>query len=82
MKGNGIKQKDEKFKSEMLTDPYLNAFRGIIPAIGGLDLSPILAFIVLNLIEGLLKTTGQIALNILSDKVSDIFLILSNFRIL
>ena len=27
-----------------ITDPYLNLFRGIIPAIGGLDISPILAF--------------------------------------
>ncbi|KAI3411599.1 uncharacterized protein J3R85_017776 [Psidium guajava] len=32
-----------------LCDPYLNIFRGIIPPLGGtLDLSPILAFIVLN----------------------------------
>ncbi|EIE20372.1 hypothetical protein COCSUDRAFT_8690, partial [Coccomyxa subellipsoidea C-169] len=33
-----------------LCDPYLNLFRGLIPTIGGtLDLSPILAFIVLDL---------------------------------
>jgi len=31
-----------------ITDPYLNMFRGIIPPLGGLDLSPILAFLVLN----------------------------------
>lgn len=32
-----------------VTDPYLGLFRGIIPPIGGtLDLSPILAFVVLN----------------------------------
>ncbi|CAA7401261.1 unnamed protein product [Spirodela intermedia] len=31
-----------------LCDPYLNIFRGIIPPVGGLDLSPILAFLVLN----------------------------------
>ena len=32
-----------------LCDPYLNLFRGLIPPIGGtLDLSPILAFIVLD----------------------------------
>ncbi|XP_051129394.1 ylmG homolog protein 2, chloroplastic [Andrographis paniculata] len=32
-----------------LCDPYLNIFRGIIPPLGGtLDLSPILAFLVLN----------------------------------
>jgi len=37
-----------------ITDPYLNAFRGLIPAIGGLDISPILAFIVLNLMQQLL----------------------------
>jgi YggT family protein len=32
-----------------ITDPYLNAFRGLIPPIGGLDLSAILAFLALNL---------------------------------
>lgn len=32
-----------------VTDPYLNLFRGIIPPLGGtLDLSPILAFVTLN----------------------------------
>ena len=40
-----------------ITDPYLNAFRGIIPPLGGLDLSAILAFIALNIaqssVEGL-----------------------------
>lgn len=33
------------------TDPYLNIFRKIIPPIGGLDLSPILALFVLRGIE-------------------------------
>jgi YggT family protein len=37
-----------------LTDPYLNIFRSFIPPIGGLDLSPILAIIVLQFIAGLL----------------------------
>lgn len=32
-------------------DPFLSIFRRIIPAIGGLDLSPILAFFVLSLIK-------------------------------
>ena len=32
-------------------DPFLSIFRRIIPAIGGLDLSPILAFLVLSLIK-------------------------------
>ena len=31
-----------------ITDPYLNFFRGIIPPLGGLDLSPILAFVSLQ----------------------------------
>jgi len=38
------------------TDPYLNIFRRIIPPIGGmLDISPIVAFFCLSLIEGLCK---------------------------
>ena len=36
-----------------LTDPFLNIFRGIIPPIGGaLDISPIVALIVLQLAQG------------------------------
>ena len=38
-----------------ITDPYLNAFRGIIPPIGGLDLSAILAFIALSFMQQLLN---------------------------
>ena len=38
-----------------VTDPYLNLFRNIIPPIGGLDLSAILAFIVLNLLRNFLS---------------------------
>lgn len=39
------------------TDPYLNIFRKLIPPIGGaLDLSPILAFIVLQVAERLILT--------------------------
>ncbi|MBS3905188.1 MAG: YggT family protein [Simkania sp.] len=35
-----------------ITDPYLNLFRRLIPPIGGrLDLSPMLAFLGLNLVE-------------------------------
>jgi len=38
-----------------ITDPFLNIFRGIIPPIGGvLDISPILAFIVLQILQGLI----------------------------
>ena len=38
-----------------VTDPYLNAFRGLIPPLGGLDLSAILAFLALHLIQSLLE---------------------------
>ena len=34
-----------------LTDPYLNIFRGIIPPIGGFDISSILAFLILSVIQ-------------------------------
>ena len=34
-----------------LTDPYLNIFRGIIPPIGGFDISSILAFLLLSVIQ-------------------------------
>jgi len=34
-----------------LVDPYLNLFRRVIPPIGGLDLSPILAIFVLQFVS-------------------------------
>ncbi|HEY9602122.1 MAG TPA: YggT family protein [Allocoleopsis sp.] len=37
-----------------ITDPYLNIFRSFIPPIGGLDLSPILAILVLQVVAGML----------------------------
>ncbi|MBD2549797.1 YggT family protein [Microcystis elabens FACHB-917] len=37
-----------------ITDPYLNAFRGLIPPLGGLDLSALVAFIALQLAQSLL----------------------------
>lgn len=37
-----------------LTDPYLNVFRSIIPPIGGIDISPILAFFALQLASSLI----------------------------
>lgn len=37
-----------------LTDPYLNLFRSIIPPLGGIDFSAILAIIVLQLVAGFL----------------------------
>ena len=44
------------------TDPYLNVFRGVIPPLGGLDLSPILALISLSLIKQLIVGIGSLAL--------------------
>jgi YggT family protein len=41
-----------------ITDPYLNAFRGLIPPLGGLDLSAILAFLTLRLVQTLLGVAG------------------------
>ena len=41
-----------------ITDPYLNAFRGLIPPIGGLDLSAILAFLALSLGQQLLGSAS------------------------
>ena len=35
-----------------ITDPYLNIFRGIIPPIGGFDISSLLALILFNVIQG------------------------------
>jgi len=38
-----------------LTDPYLNVFRSVIPPLGGIDISPILAIILLQLASGLIS---------------------------
>ena len=46
-----------------ITDPYLNTFRGLIPPLGGLDLSAILAFIVLNLAQGWMEGLSAQLLN-------------------
>ena len=37
-----------------LTDPYLNIFRSIIPPLGGMDFSPVLALLALQLVQSLL----------------------------
>ena len=42
-----------------LTDPYLNLFRSIIPPIGGLDLSAILAILALQVVTGLVDAAGS-----------------------
>ncbi|MGB3653088.1 MAG: YggT family protein [Rivularia sp. (in: cyanobacteria)] len=46
-----------------ITDPYLNLFRNIIPPLGGMDFSPILAFIALNIVSALLGSlAGSMAM--------------------
>ncbi|MEB3278577.1 MAG: YggT family protein [Lyngbya sp.] len=37
-----------------LTDPYLNVFRSIIPPLGGIDFSAILAIFLLQIVAGIL----------------------------
>lgn len=37
----------------ILVEPYLNLFRRLIPPFGGIDFSPIVAILVLNVIERL-----------------------------
>ncbi len=36
-----------------ITDPFLNIFRGVIPPIGMLDVSPIVAIILLQILQGI-----------------------------
>jgi YggT family protein len=37
-----------------LTDPYLNVFRSIIPPLGGIDFSAIIAIFLLQIVAGIL----------------------------
>ena len=48
-------QQPVKFIRE-ITDTYLEIFRRIIPPLGGLDFSPIIAIIVLQIIQGLITS--------------------------
>lgn len=45
-----------------ITDPYLNIFRSIIPPLGGIDLSAIVALILLQFIQGSLQSFATVAL--------------------
>ncbi len=42
-----------------ITDPYLNLFRSIIPPLGGMDFSPMLAIILLQVVGGFLVSLAQ-----------------------
>ena len=42
-----------------LTDPYLMIFRGIIPPIVGMDISPVLAFVFLQCILQVVSNVGM-----------------------
>lgn len=41
-----------------LTDPYLKMFRGIVPPLIGIDISPILGFILLQCIMQIMSNIG------------------------
>jgi YggT family protein len=41
-----------------ITDPYLNIFRSLIPPLGGIDLSPVIAIILLQFVAQLLAGGG------------------------
>ncbi|KAG2501712.1 hypothetical protein HYH03_000213 [Edaphochlamys debaryana] len=45
------------------TDPFLNTFRGILPSFGGIDVSPMIGFVLLNFVRNQLvhlsRTLGQ-----------------------
>ncbi|MGK3739961.1 MAG: hypothetical protein ACI90V_006809 [Bacillariaceae sp.] len=41
-----------------VTDPYLNLFRGLLPPVFGLDLSTILAFVVLSVLGNVATAVG------------------------
>ncbi|MBO1060632.1 MAG: YggT family protein [Aphanizomenon flos-aquae CP01] len=45
-----------------ISDPYLNLFRSIIPPLGGMDFSPILAFLALNIAGGILDSLARATL--------------------
>ena len=46
-----------------ITDPYLNIFRGIIPPIGGFDISSLLALILFQVIQGFIPSLERFLLS-------------------
>jgi len=47
-----------------LTDPYLNIFRSIIPPLGGMDFSPILALLLLQVVQSALPSVAKMLVSI------------------
>jgi YggT family protein len=47
----------------VVTDPYLNLFRNLIPPIAGFDFSTILAVLVLQIVQGSLQSLAPSLLN-------------------
>lgn len=43
-----------------LTDPYLNIFRSVIPPLGGIDFSPILAILLLQVVQSTLPSVANV----------------------
>ena len=41
-----------------LTDPYLKMFRGIVPPLVGIDISPILGFVLLQCVRQIVSNVG------------------------
>lgn len=41
-----------------ISEPFLKLFRGLIPAFGGLDLSPLLGFLALRILARLVEMVG------------------------
>lgn len=44
-----------------LTDPYLNLFRRFVPPLGGIDFSPLLAFLLLQFLQSALSSAVRMA---------------------
>ncbi len=42
-----------------ITDPYLNLFRQFIPPLGGIDISPVLAIILLQVLGGFMQNLSR-----------------------
>ena len=42
----------------VVSDPFLNIFRNIVPSIGGFDLSPLLGFFLLNMLTNSVAALG------------------------